>query len=103
MSTKLTTKSTIKLANAGHSEKQAFDVGAVLGLTGSQTTNGVKYSFEAEENTVTGKGVAVQGLLGPYVALEKSTGVLRSALHHTWHACIYSGLGVLQGCEATGC
>ena len=74
MSTTLTTKSTVKLADAWHSEKQAFDFGAVLGLKSSRTTNGITYRAEAVENTVSRKGVAAAGLLGPYFELSKATG-----------------------------
>ena len=74
MSTTLTTASTVSLANAGHPENQSFDFGTVLGLTGSKTTNGITYRFEAAENSISQKGVAAQGVLGPYVELSTASG-----------------------------
>lgn len=74
MSTTLTTVTSVSLSNAGHPENQSFDFGAVLGLKGSKTTNGITYRFEAAENTISQKGVAAQGVLGPYVELSTASG-----------------------------
>ena len=75
MSTKLVTLASLKLSNAGDSEKQALDCSANFDLSTSKTNNGITYSAKAAENTLTTGGFATKGVLGPVLEVSKAKGV----------------------------
>ena len=86
MSTKLVTLASLKLSNAGDSEKQALDCSANFDLSTSKTNNGITYSAKAAENTLTTGGFATKGVLGPVLEVSKATGVKQV----TWQPYLHS-------------
>ena len=90
------TSASLKLANAGHSEKQAFDCSANFDLSTTKTNNGITYSAKAAENTLTTGGFATKGVLGPLLEVSKTTGEQPGKLLAALKAEINRGLARLE-------